>query len=322
MLQELHLTASQGLTMSLASIKHLTGLRRLQLPCRLELAPPPTGVTTAALVSGLTQLSSLTCGAALLPRTLALLDCPGLEQVSNERCCCGRDSSCWLFDASSAGMEKLGMVKGLRALRLRATSPVPLPQQLQHLTLLKASDNDAGNKAWMQGLHNLQNLRSLDLLARMLLTKMDVVTEDAPHPLRALTALTRLAVNCRGASPKLEVAAPAAADPGPGAAAAEDAAAAAAAQEGAGGEPAAQEEAPGVQGPPAEAPAVTQQEHPLGAVGRVLDLVQREAGGLERLELSWVDRPVAEVLAAAATQLPGMVVAASQQELGTQELEA
>jgi hypothetical protein len=322
MLQELHLTASQRLTLSLASIKHLTGLRRLQLPCCVELARPATGVTTAALLSGLTQLSSLTCGAALLASALALLDCPGLEQVSNECCCGGGDSSCWLFDASSAGMEKLGMVRGLRALRLRATSPVPLPQQLQHLTLLRASYNDAGNKAWMQGLHNLRDLRSLDLLARMLLTKMGAATEDAPHPLRALTALTRLAVDCTGASPKVEVAAPAAAAVEPGPAAPVPQEGAAAAQGGADGEPAVQEEAPAVQGPPAEAQAVTQQEHPLGAVGRVLDLVQREAGGLERLELSWVDRPVAQVLAAAAAQLPGMVVTASRQQLGTEELEA
>jgi hypothetical protein len=298
-MQELHLTGFQQVTLSLASIKHLVQLQRLLLPCHLELVPPPDGVTTASLVFGLTQLSSLKCGAALSGEADGLLELPGLQHVSNE------SSSNW-SDTDTASIRKLGAVKTLRALQLQRFDPQPLPPQLQHLTLVRASYTDSTNSLWMEHLRTLENLQSLDLLARLLLTKMDPAADTtgeaaAAHPLQALTALTRLAVNCKGASSKVDVAAPAAAAPAPAEEPVPDAV-----QDGA---------APAVA---QEAAATLEEEHPLGAVGRVLDLVHREAGNLQRLELSWVDRAVAEVLAAAATQLPGVVVKASEGELGTE----
>jgi hypothetical protein len=298
----LRLFGCDRVALSFNSIKHLTQLRHLELPCYISMQPTPPGVTKASLMSGLGALSHLAFREALDPVGLDLLGLPGLQKVTISTCCDTHNLCNPVISAVS--LVKLAGVTGLRALSLVAAdalppagalntwSPLSSLTHLQHLTLLTPGTSWAQLTHWGCELHALTGLRSLSLSAKVLLISVSPATSVGSVILPRLTALKHLTLSCKGAASM---------------------------------------PAPTGVGLPAHLRALLQvpvelhlelvfrmRLHPQGVAAAVLELVRGAAGRLQQLELSWVDRPVAVVLAAAAEQLPGVVVRASEEELAAE----
>jgi hypothetical protein len=261
MLQVLKLKGSIGVALSLTSLKRLAQLQCLQLPCHLELKDAPEDPAATAHLTGLECLTSMTTQACLYSSGACLLSPPRLRHLGTGICGKRRCRACAREEVQ---LKQLAPIRGLQSLSLvgcklgaattEVASSLQLLTQLQHLTLLsplEAAWLHADD--WCAALGHLVSLQSLHVAGQVLL-----VPEVGARTMRALTALTRLAVSCQGVSPK----------------------------------------SPPPHGGGAEV------VHPLGAVGRVLGVVQRAAGSVKEVELSWVDTPVPDVMAAAAEQLP------------------
>lgn len=291
----LRLLGCDRVALSLSSMKHLTQLRHLQLPCLIHMEPPPPGITRASLTAGLLQLSSLACHAVLGDYGEDLLELPGLQHLTGDTCCDLHNPCKPVLNRAS--LERLAAVPGLRALSLMTTealppagalngwSPLSMLTHLQHLTLLMPGNNWAHLTYWGCELHAPTGLRSLSMAAKVLLIRLSPASCIGSVILQRLTALVKLTLSCKGADDM----------PVP----------------------------TGITLPahlrallqvPLEA-TFSMPKHPQGVAGAVLELVRGAAPRLQQLELSWVAQPVAQVVAAAAEQLPGVAVRASEAEL-------